>query len=170
MRLLIVTILVSIVVGIGCTPYPRYKRGGAEVPHKVDPVNGKMSTNARLRFGEIIQKYLGKPYAGTSKYDDGFDCSLFTQQCYAEFDQTNLPRTSEDQFRIGKEIPHKQLRYGDLVFFRTERNRISHVGIYVGNSEFAHASSSKGVIISSMREKYWAKRYAGARRVSDAVN
>jgi cell wall-associated NlpC family hydrolase len=122
------------------------------------------STNDYLRLGLIISSRLGKPYSGSSRYMPGIDCSLFTQEVYREFAKVTLGRTVEDQLREGREVLRNRLLPGDLVFFTTERDRISHVGIYVGFNEFAHASSSEGVVITNMSDSYWAKRYETARR------
>lgn len=164
MRVLtIITILLLAVVG--CTPNPRYRKERVMTPREtvVDP--GRMTTSEYLRFGLILQRHLGKPYKGSSKWEEGLDCSKFTSEVFREFKRTNLPRTVALQVREGKEVPRNRLRYADLVFFRTERNRISHVGVYIGNNEFIHASTSRGVIISNLSEKYWAERYASARRI-----
>ena len=82
-----------------------------------------------------------------------------------EFNDTQLPRTVSKQYQTGRSVAFQRLRFGDLVFFKTERNRVSHVGIFVGHGRFIHASTSRGVIISDMSDKYWAPKYAGARRV-----
>ncbi|MCH9025253.1 MAG: C40 family peptidase, partial [candidate division Zixibacteria bacterium] len=65
----------------------------------------------------------------------------------------------------GQPVSKSKLRFGDLVFFKTDRKKVSHVGIYMDYDEFMHASSSNGIIITSMKNKYWSKRYIGARRV-----
>ncbi len=166
MRIIVATILLSAVSYMaGCTVYPRYRTGSAEMPAKARDREVDFPTNEYVKLGIIIETYLGRPYAGSSQYDPGLDCSLFTRQVFRDYNNMELPRKSSDQFDTGKPIHRNLLRYGDLVFFRTVGNTISHVGIYVGNDEFAHASSSSGVIISSLREKYWAERYAGARRI-----
>ncbi|QMV42542.1 C40 family peptidase [Cohnella cholangitidis] len=102
-------------------------------------------------------------YGGTTK--SGFDCSGFTGYVFNELG-IDLPRTSRDMFSWEKatKIATEDLRPGDLVFFNTSGNGVSHVGIYVGNNNFAHAAS-KGVTITSLDESYYAKRYLGARRV-----
>ncbi|MBX9449881.1 MAG: C40 family peptidase [Taibaiella sp.] len=69
-----------------------------------------------------------------------------------------MPRTSRDQYSISKKIGSKdELREGDLVFFKIRSRAISHVGIYLADGKFAHASSSKGVVISSLDQDYWSK-------------
>jgi cell wall-associated NlpC family hydrolase len=160
-----VSIIVFCLFALGCRPYPRYRPGGSETPPVMLPSEKKYTTDDYLWLGEVIQSYLGKPYTGRSKWAEGIDCSLFVRDVLARFNKTEMPRTVEDQATKGREINRKYMKLGDLVFFKTERNRVSHVGIYVGYDQFAHASSTQGVIISSLREKYWAERFAVARRV-----
>lgn len=144
----------------------RYGSAGGERPvSSGTALKTHTSTNSTIRFGRILQGYLGKPYAGRSKYDSGLDCSLFTGEVFKKYAKIQLPRKSEDQFQSGAPVKGNDLQFGDLVFFQTDGSGISHVGVYVGYNEFIHASSSSGVILSSMGEKYWAKRFVGARRV-----
>ncbi|MBU8934322.1 MAG: C40 family peptidase [candidate division Zixibacteria bacterium] len=162
--LVLVVIVVFLCVVVGCAPYPRYRTGGAELPSLVVPQGVSWPTSEYVKLGLVFERYLGKPYAGKSEYERGIDCSLFTQEVYRKYNRTYLPRTVKEQMTFGTEVHRRLLRYGDLVFFRTESNRISHVGIYVGHDQFIHASLSKGVIISSLHAKYWSQRYAGGRR------
>lgn len=99
----------------------------------------------------------------------GLDCSAFTSTVYSRFAGLWIPRTSTTQYYYDEAVPVKKndLKVGDLVFFRTRPNfgsPVSHVGIYVGAGCFAHASSKRGVIISSL-SGYYARSYVGARRV-----
>ena len=116
------------------------------------------------------QKYLGAPYKYAGNTSAGFDCSGFTVKFFEENNE-KLPRRSEDQSNAGQQISIKEAKPGDLVFFATAGgSRVSHVGIVhdIGNDgevKFIHASTSKGVIISSLNEKYWNKSYLFARRV-----
>lgn len=114
------------------------------------------------------RRYLGVRYRRGSSYPSrGFDCSGFVYYLLRRHGII-APRTTSELFRIGKPVPKSQLRPGDLVFFHnTYRRGISHVGIYIGNGKFIHASSSRRrVIITPLNSKYYAKRYAGARRVT----
>lgn len=110
-------------------------------------------------------------YGGTTK--SGMDCSGLM---YASFKSANinLPRTSFEQSKKGIRIPKYKITKGDLVFFKTsKKNRINHVGLVVSNEDgvtkFVHSSSSRGVMISSLKEGYWSNAYAEARRVNEAV-
>ena len=113
-----------------------------------------------------VASFLGTPYVWGGRSRRGTDCSGFTQSVFADLG-IELPRNSRKQWKTGRAIKYNQLRKGDLVFFRTIANRISHVGIMTQPSshEFAHASSSRGVVRSNLESKYYKKRYAGARRV-----
>ncbi len=166
MRVLLPAILCALALA-ACLPNPRYGRTESNTPRSGVTVEKYRSTNDNLRFGMIISSYLGRPYQGSSRYQPGIDCSLFTQEVYREFARIPLGRTVEDQHRMGKEVLRNRLMPGDLVFFTTERDRVSHVGIYVGFDQFAHASSTAGVVLSDLNDTYWAKRYESARRVID---
>ncbi|OJW80970.1 MAG: hypothetical protein BGO69_19790 [Bacteroidetes bacterium 46-16] len=103
-------------------------------------------------------------YGGTDK--SGIDCSAFVQRLYEQVFGTDVVRTAFEQFQsvdLMKNI--NNLREGDLVFFRIHRKRISHVGIYLVNNFFVHASLSQGVMISNLNEDYWQRFFAGAGRV-----
>lgn len=111
------------------------------------------------------KKYIGTPYVfGAKSPTMGFDCSGFSQYVF-EKTGINLPRTTSEQYKIGESISKEDLIKGDLVFFETYRSGPSHLGIYIENNKFIHASTSKGVTISSLNESYWKSRYIGARRV-----
>ena len=165
--------LATIAVLVGCTPAPRFtgtessspKREFERPPERQEPRADSTVTNDMIRLGWILQSYLGKPYKGSSSFEAGMDCSEFTRDVFRQYLHTDIPRTSQDQYSIGHEVPRAKLRFGDLVFFRTDGKQVSHVGIWVGYDEFIHASSSEGIIITSLEDGYWRKRYVGARRI-----
>lgn len=103
-------------------------------------------------------------YAGNSP-STGFDCSGFTSYVFGQHG-ISLPRSSSDMYSIGEKVNRHELELGDLVFFNTSGKRISHVGIYIGDNQFIHSSTSHGVIISDLNDPYyWSKRYVGATRI-----
>lgn len=111
---------------------------------------------------------LGTPYKfGGSNPEKGIDCSGFVKHVYKESADVSLPRSARDMSKQGEQVARTELKPGDLVFFNTRKQPNSHVGIYKGDGEFVHASSSraKEVTISRMDQKYWASRFNGARRV-----
>jgi cell wall-associated NlpC family hydrolase len=124
------------------------------------------STVKEKMLMEII-RYLNTPYkfGGTTK--KGIDCSAFTQTVFNHAVDFQLLRTARGQFTQGIEIDDKnELKFGDLVFFNTRRRvKPGHVGIYIGDNLFAHASSKNGVIVSTLDHNYYSKRFMGARRL-----
>ncbi len=114
-----------------------------------------------------IVDYLKTPYQFGGNSKSGIDCSAFTKRIFYESLSINLNRTAREQFKQGLSIENlSDLRFGDLIFFDTRtRVKPGHVGIYLGNNLFAHASSGSGVIVSSLLLNYYAKRFMGARRI-----
>ncbi|PIV88934.1 MAG: peptidase C40 [Hydrogenophilales bacterium CG17_big_fil_post_rev_8_21_14_2_50_63_12] len=116
---------------------------------------------------------LGTPYKfGGNNPKKGLDCSGFVKHVYKESADISLPRSAKDMSHEGYAVTKAELEPGDLVFFNTRKRANSHVGIYAGNGEFVHASSShtKQVTVSRIDQKYWATRFNGARRVLPALS
>ncbi len=114
------------------------------------------------------KKYLGAPYRyGGSSVKTGIDCSAYTQLVYKEAG-VSIPRTTGTQMNTGKAVAKSNLQTGDLVFFNTSGKGVSHVGIYIGSNSFIHASTSRGVTITSLSDPYyWGSKYIGARRIAN---
>jgi cell wall-associated NlpC family hydrolase len=108
---------------------------------------------------------LGVPYLYGGRSKEGMDCSGFTSLVYENAAHRLLPRTVEGQYRTGRDVENDSLQFGDLVFFDTTGESPSHVGIYIEDDLFAHASVGSGVTISSLESTYYRKRYVGARRI-----
>lgn len=108
------------------------------------------------------------PYLyGGSARENGFDCSGFVQFVYLNTLGLRLPRTSAEMSRIGMHLDRNRLLPGDLVFFNTNQQAYSHVGIYVGDGRFVHSpSTGKRIHVASLSEGYWEARYDGARRLN----
>lgn len=116
---------------------------------------------------KILEQYAGWKgvryrLGGSSKR--GIDCSAFVQTTFREQFGMDLPRSTSQQQDLGKKVQRTKLRPGDLVLFRAGSTG-RHVGIYLGNDKFVHASTSAGVTISNLNDYYWNKRYRDGRRV-----
>ena len=119
-----------------------------------------------------VVNFLETPYKYGGTSSNGIDCSSFTQNVFKNSLEVFIPRTAREQFKVGDKIsvPEK-LEFGDLVFFNTSRkHNPGHVGIYLGDDLFAHASRSLGVTVTSMKSSYYLKRYVGGRRVLLNIN
>lgn len=103
---------------------------------------------------------------GGRDIESGFDCSGFVRYVYEQAAGLSLPNTARAISQAGAQIAKNELKPGDLVFFNTLRRAFSHVGIYLGNNRFIHASSANtgDVMVSDLNEKYWSKHFNGARR------
>lgn len=115
-----------------------------------------------------VVEYLGVPYAYGGNTKKGIDCSGFTTQVYQSAVQKKLPRSAREQYAFGTPVNRSRLQFGDLVFFNTTGRVPSHVGIYIEDDLFAHASVTRGVTLSSLESTYYRKRFVGARRVVGA--
>ena len=110
--------------------------------------------------------FIGVAYRFCGTTPTGFDGSGFMQYIFRKAFAVNLPRTSAEQANVGIPVSRSELRPGDMVFFRTRGKRISHDGMYIGNTRFIHAPrTGKRIEITSLSGKYWNARYATARRV-----
>ncbi len=114
---------------------------------------------------DAILAWMGTPYEYGGESRSGIDCSAFSREIFRSSAGIALPRTTEDQVKIGSPVPQDQLKFGDLLFFNTSGKNPSHVGIYIGDDMFAHASVSFGVTLSSLYSSYYKKRYTEARRI-----
>ncbi|MBO6573913.1 MAG: C40 family peptidase [Rhodothermales bacterium] len=110
-----------------------------------------------------IRGWMGTPYRYGGNDKSGVDCSAFVQNVFAEALGLALPRTTAQQKESGTRVTRAALEPADLVFFHTPK-RTDHVGIYLGDGQFAHASSSRGVMVSNLSERYWDDAFVFARR------
>lgn len=115
-----------------------------------------------------ITEWLGTPYRFGGMSDNAIDCSAFVLTMYKNTAGVRLPRTAREQFAsVGMKVNRKDLQFGDLIFFHTRRHAyVSHVGIYLGDNLFAHASSKYGVTVSSLESTYYNNRFIGAKRIT----
>ncbi|MDM5272524.1 NlpC/P60 family protein [Sulfurovum sp. zt1-1] len=176
--------LQSVKVATNTTPTPKSERKLAQtlasLPKstymKQEPSKKDVFNLGDIFFGEdanddvvkVAKTKLGNRYVWGATGNKGtFDCSGFTKYCYKK-NGVDIPRTSIMQSKYGKFIKRADLQKGDLIFFDTSRGRkgyVNHVGIYVGDNKFIHASSAKKkVVITSLDKTFYSQRYMGARR------
>ena len=174
-----VAIILLFTVGCGgMKPNPIYNSGKSEsrAPKHVKNTGnsknpallsaGRFTSPIKTLMLKSINSYQGVPYKWAGDSRKGMDCSGFTMKVFQESSNYTLPHNAAAQYKLGSKVNQRQLRLGDLVFFRDiESKGVSHVGIYVGDDKFAHASLSKGVVYSSLKQDYYRKRYVSARRI-----
>jgi cell wall-associated NlpC family hydrolase len=103
---------------------------------------------------------------GGNTPDSGLDCSGFVRYVFRDTLGMTLPRRAEEMSRVGEKVKMSELKPGDLVFFNTVRQTVSHVGIYIGDNKFIHSPSTGSTVrVDNLDNAYWEKRYTGARRV-----
>ncbi|MGA2554489.1 MAG: NlpC/P60 family protein [Smithella sp.] len=134
-------------------------------PERKGELLGKWNSPDEMQlFVKVATGFIGAPYRFGGSSLKGIDCSSFVQKIYRIFDVT-LPRNAAQQSKVGISISRENLTQGDLVFFHTKRS-LGHVGIYIGNNEFVHASSKKrGVRVDSLDTPYYQKRFQRAVRI-----
>jgi cell wall-associated NlpC family hydrolase len=131
--------------------------------------NGSMTASGipKSDLMYVIMDWLGTPYRFGGTTRGNIDCSGFTQKIFLAAADIMLPRVAREQVNLGNKVNMKNLQFGDLVFFHTYSRRFaSHVGIYLGDNLFAHASSRYGVTVSSLESSYYNKHFIGGRRLN----
>jgi murein DD-endopeptidase / murein LD-carboxypeptidase len=116
-----------------------------------------LSATSNMKLFHFVYDWIGTPYRFGGDSRKGIDCSAFTKELYSQVFNMDIQRNSRDIFSMVSPVSRDDLKEGDLVFFKIHSRRISHVGIYLGNNRFAHASA-RGVAISSLDDAYY-KRY-----------
>jgi cell wall-associated NlpC family hydrolase len=185
------TIFVGLLI-IGCVSQPRYTSYPIE-GKRPSPIEEKDKSKKetlpfekeseskidQAKMAKIIESFLGTPYAKGGASKKGIDCSGIVVEVYKRYAGFILPHNTEKLFKLVKKVDKEKLGYGDLVFFsdfglspslRLRSGTVSnvepsHVGIYIGEGKFVHSTEGYGVIVSSLDDESYRKRYIGARRV-----
>jgi len=126
--------------------------------------------SSKQKLENFLKQYLGIPYRKGGITKKGMDCSGFARTVYRQLFGVELPHSSRDQYHSPdlQKVTKDRLQVGDLVFFGRKK-KINHVGVYLTNNKFIHASSSLGITISSLDEGYWKKRFIGSKRSPNPV-
>ena len=128
-------------------------------------IGQKIDPRKSLALYQAVDGWMGAPYKYGGNTRRGTDCSGFTGCIYRDVYKKDIPRSSEDQYIQAKHVKRKHLQEGDLVFFKIEdKKKASHVGLYLGNNKFVHASTKRGVRIDDLEDEYYKKYYVGAGR------
>lgn len=174
-------LLVAALLAAGCSPRPAFRApvhpdpvspvgpmAGPERPREPGPLMVLQPLPdleaARVRaLEEAAASWLGTPYRRGGRDARGVDCSALAQSVMAELG-VDLPRTAADQRGMGRSIELADARAGDLVFFRIG-SRVGHVGVLMDRDRFLHSSLSRGVVVTDLSERYYARRLIEIRRV-----
>lgn len=139
-----------------------------ESEYIINKLSNVTGTNTKKeKFLHELVSYLNTPYHYGGQTRAGIDCSAFTQKVFKNSLNVAIPRTAREQYKTWQIFNDKnELKFGDLIYFDTSiRYYPGHVGIYLDDNLFAHASSSHGVIVSSLSNDYYQSRFVGANRV-----
>ena len=145
----------------------RLAEGNVDRQEVAEPLGKWSNPEERNLFIRVAKTFLGAPYRLGGSTLKGIDCSAFVKKIYEIFN-TPLPRTAREQSQIGKKVDKEALEEGDLVFFKTRRSNNGHVGIYIGNNEFIHASRfNKEVKVDNLGTPYFSKRFLKGVRLKE---
>ncbi len=167
MKMFLIFILVSLLGACSSAPKSHAPISGGKNTAQSSEVSSM--DEGQLLFYLLRKEYShwkGTPFQLGGNSKSGIDCSAFVKNVYHDSFNITLPRTTEVQANKGYLVYKDQLQVGDLVFFKTGW-RTRHVGIYMGDNKFIHASTSKGVITSSLNNIYWKDKYWQSRRILD---
>lgn len=133
--------------------------------HLSDKLGVALDKNSDLRLAAAVVDWLGVPHRSGGRSKSGTDCSGFAGHIYRSVYGIDIPRSSPDIYKACMPLKKNELREGDFVFFKVGSRVINHVGIYIKDGKFAHASTSRGVMVSELSEPYWEKYWFSGGRL-----
>jgi len=153
-----------------CSPSVRFTRDNGRLPvhataqKKAPPADQWLPMNNAC-LAQAVQRWKGTPYLFGGLSEKGIDCSGFVKKIFWECNRVQLPRNSREQAEYGRSVRKGELAPGDILFFKIRSFKINHVGIYIGDGRFAHASTSEGVTVTPLEDPYYKDRFVLARRL-----
>jgi hypothetical protein len=135
------------------------------IPGNLNKFSNTKNDTLEQKIVKTALSYLGVPYRWGGLSSRGMDCSGFVQRVFSS-NGIALPRTAEEQFRVGRAVPLDQLQIADRLYFASRNGRIDHTGIYIGSGLFIHSARSRGgVSIDSINDPKWRNMFVGAKRL-----
>lgn len=141
------------------TPYVPTPSAEAKESGRVHSLGIERAPGDNDELYDAVQSWIGTPYLYGGETKAGVDCSGFVGHIYQQVYHRRLHRVANDMQQDCTLITRSELREGDLVFFTNSKGRVSHVGVYLKDGIFAHSSTSRGVILSSLSDSYWSKHF-----------
>jgi len=155
-RLVTLLILFTIIAGCGSKPAV-----------KVRPTQSRFTAADKNKLSYVARGYLGTPYRYGGMTKRGFDCSGLLVKVFSEALSIKIPRTVRSQYTASYAVRPGKVQVGDIVFFKIKGERLNHAGMLIGKGKFIHATRSRGVVISSLDDKYYRRYFSGIRRLSN---
>ena len=170
LSILVSVLLAALLAGCGSGKHAQrvVRPDGIGGPSVVTTTGRGIDSKTAKALEREARTWLGTNYKYGGDSKSGTDCSGLVMQVFLKVTAIKLPRNSADQQKFCRSVDRRKLAPGDLVFFSSSRNgRVSHVGLYIGGGDFIHASTSRGVIVSNLSEKYYTDHYHSGGRVPD---
>ena len=161
-RALLATVMMFVMAG--CSSPAKVSHHAVAVKPLKNPINLANKPLVQKRLKAQYKVWKGTPYQFGGSTLKGVDCSAFVQNTYRNAFGYGITRTTRTQIKQGKAVSKSKLKPGDIVFFKITSSTL-HNGVYLGNNQFIHASTSRGVIISTLDNVYWKRTYLTARRL-----
>lgn len=130
-----------------------------------EKLNLDVTKDDNIKLYTFVAEWLGTPHQMGKCTKSGVDCSCFVVLLYDKIYQQKLPRTAAEMHKQSSSVSKRNLNEGNLVFFKIKSRKVSHVGVYLKDGWFAHVSTSKGVMINNLSEKYYEQYYDGGGRL-----
>lgn len=160
----LMAVCITVFLFSGCSSTPKSPSDSTVIKPLNKSINLANQSLVQKRLKQQYRVWAGTPYKYGGTTRKGVDCSAFVQNTYRNAFGYAIPRTTRTQIKKGVQVDKADLQAGDVVFFKTGKNSL-HNGVYLGNRQFVHASSSRGVVISRLDNVYWKRTYYTARRM-----
>lgn len=129
-----------------------------------------LDATSNVKLYKFVYEWIGTPYKFAGNTRKGIDCSAFTKAIYEKVFNTTIARNSAQIFNMVNPLSKTELKEGDLVFFKIKSKSINHIGLYLGENKFAHASQSRGVVIDNLNDPYYSRYFFKGGKILEKAN